>query len=234
MRPFLQAHWSHLCVISYPVPPEALQPHVPRGLALDTREGKAFVSLVAFDFDDTRVKGIAWPGYTAFPEINLRFYVKNGKERGVCFVREFVPKRLVSWVARHVYHEPYQRVPMCSDVHRTADGLEVDHKFCVEGKWQKIAVAARHEPPQLPGEDSLESFFIDQEWGYGRDGDGRTLRYRVVHPRWLIFRVEWSEVRVDWGRAYGPEWRFLREVKPCSTILAEGSKVDVYPAVVGA
>ncbi|HTG49386.1 MAG TPA: DUF2071 domain-containing protein, partial [Gemmatimonadales bacterium] len=77
------------------MPDEALAPHLPPGLALDRWEGHAFVSLVAFDFLDTRVGGIPWPGFTAFPEVNLRFYVREGDRRGVVFIAELVPSRMV-------------------------------------------------------------------------------------------------------------------------------------------
>lgn len=229
-RPFLEAHWSHLCIVSYLVPPALLERHLPRGLSLDTRDGQGVVSLVAFDFENTRVRGFGVPFHRDFPEVNLRFYVKQGATRGVCFIREFVPKRLVSWIARKLYHEPYEHVAMCSDVHRTPDGLEVVHKFRHHDRWQQLRVAATKEAPLLPTEDSTESFLIDQAWGFGRDAEGRVLRYRVAHPRWLTYHVEWAEVKVNWAKTYGQEWKGLEHEKPFSTILAEGSEVSVYPA----
>ena len=60
--PFLTAGWRDLVLVTYAVPPEALAPHLPPGCEPDLREGKAFVSLVAFDFVDTRVLGVRWPG----------------------------------------------------------------------------------------------------------------------------------------------------------------------------
>src|SRR5215831_17753645 len=97
--PFLTARWSNLFLATYAVPPSLLWKRLPPGLELDMRDGQAFVSLVAFDFHDTRVLGIPWPGYRNFPELNLRFYVRHGADRGVMFVREFVAQRLVAWVA---------------------------------------------------------------------------------------------------------------------------------------
>ncbi|HEX4590209.1 MAG TPA: DUF2071 domain-containing protein, partial [Gemmataceae bacterium] len=79
-RPFLTARWTNLFVANYPVPDRLLAPRLPPGLTLDRWEGSAYVSLVAFDFRDTRVLGIPWPGYRHFPEVNLRFYVRRGDE----------------------------------------------------------------------------------------------------------------------------------------------------------
>src|SRR5262245_57354345 len=99
-RPFLTARWQHLFLANFSVSPELLRPRLHPDLELDTREGQAFVSLVAFRFLDTRVLGIGWPGYRNFAELNLRFYVRHQGERGVVFVREFVPQRLTAWLAR--------------------------------------------------------------------------------------------------------------------------------------
>ena len=82
------------------------------GATIDTLEGSPRVSLVAFEFRRTRVGGLAIPGHIHFPEINLRFYVRHGGERGVVFIRELVPRRAIATVARLLYNEPYQRVPM--------------------------------------------------------------------------------------------------------------------------
>src|SRR3989442_9486339 len=111
-RPFLTARWSKLAILTWEAPPALLEPHLPAGLELDRRDGAAFASLVAFDFLDTRVLGIPWPGFTRFPEVNLRFYVRRGERRGVVFIREFVPQAIVAWLARALYHEPYLGAPL--------------------------------------------------------------------------------------------------------------------------
>ena len=67
--PFLSARWSNLILITYAVPPELLRPYLPDGIALDTRDGQSFASLVAFDFLDTRVLGVPWPGFRTFAEM---------------------------------------------------------------------------------------------------------------------------------------------------------------------
>src|SRR5438270_9254567 len=127
--PFLTAHWSNLCLLTYAVPPSLLAPRLPRGLELDMRDGQAFVSLVAFDFLDTRVLGIPWPGFRHFAELNLRFYVHRGAERGVVFVREFVPQLLVAWIARLLYNEPYQAAALTSAVQDEPASISVEYQL---------------------------------------------------------------------------------------------------------
>jgi len=51
-RPLFRAGWRRTVFIHYEVDPAALQPRVP--FPLDTRNGKAYVSLVAFTLADLR------------------------------------------------------------------------------------------------------------------------------------------------------------------------------------
>jgi len=227
-RPFLHAHWSNVAIVSYAVPTDLLTPYLPRGCSLDLLNGHPFASIVAFDFDEVKVKGWSIPFHRSFPEVSLRFYVKCGKDRGVCFVREFVPKTLVAWAAGKFYNEPYQSVKMTSDVHRTAEGFHIEHKLKAAGHTQKIVVATKPEPPMLAPADSDETWFMHHEYGFGKNHKGDTMKYRVAHPQWLIYRVHWYEVKMDWKRVYGEKWSILKHVKPSNVILAEGSPVTVF------
>jgi uncharacterized protein len=140
------------------------------------------VSLVFFDFLDTRVLGIPWPGFRNFSEINLRFYVRRGDERGVVFVREFVPRRLIAWLARTLYNEPYVAAPMRSAVVAEADRIRVEHSLTFAGRTHKMwAVAGL--PASLPAPESTQTFFKEHHWGFAKNRSGRTLRDHVWHPR---------------------------------------------------
>lgn len=235
-RPFLTARWEHLCIVTYAVTPEALAPHMPPGLEPDTRDGSAFVSLVAFDFLDTRVKGIKIPLHVNFPEINLRFYVRervNGEvRRGVCFLREFVPRTAIAWVAKWVYNEPYAAAGMKSGVLRRDGGIVVRHDIRYRGSDGVIEIRAE-DRASIPTEESVEHFFKEHRWGYGVGRDGRLLRYEVVHPVWEVFHVRGHIVRIDWTRVYGEEWGMLAKAQPVSVVLARGSEVSVSPVISG-
>ncbi len=127
---FLTARWERLFLLTFAVEPAVLLPYLPQDLELDTIEGKAFLSFVAFDFLDTRLKGVPIPFHTNFPEINLRFYVRKGRKRGVAFIREFVPKFWIAQTARTIYHEPYQKISMRSNYKIQENILKVQHFFC--------------------------------------------------------------------------------------------------------
>src|SRR5215217_6227284 len=115
MTNFLRAKWENLIMANYAVPQEVLQPYLPKGVELDFYNGKTFVSLVGFLFKDTRIFNVPIPIFGTFEEINLRFYVKrkdgNEWKRGVVFINETVPSKLVAWVANYLYKEHYVSIP---------------------------------------------------------------------------------------------------------------------------
>jgi hypothetical protein len=226
-RPFLTARWSNLAILTYEVPPALVDPHLPAGLELDRRGGVAFASLVAFDFQDTRVWGVAWPGLSRFPEIHLRLYVRQGNRRGVVFIREFVPQPLVSWLARAIYNEPYLVAPIESGVAEEASAIVTTRRLRWRGRSHAIEVTG-NMPVIRPGADSEEHFFKEHQWGFGRDRRGRTLVYEVRHPLWDVYPVRSWSLNFDWAEVYGPRWGFLSAEKPVSVVLAAGSPVSVY------
>ncbi len=227
-RPFLTAEWRNLFLATYAVPPALLEPRLPPGLELDTRGGHGFVSAVAFEFLDTRVLGVPWPGYRAFAELNLRFYVRRGAERGVVFLREFVPRRLVAWVARTVYNEPYLAAPLAAERRDGPDCVTMTYRLRFAGHEHALEVTGG-KPAFRPAEASDEHFFKEHHWGYGRSRRGEGLRYHVEHPAWDVYPVRGYRIDLDWAAVYGPQWAFLGKATPVSTVFAVGSAVSVYP-----
>ncbi|MGL6074670.1 MAG: YqjF family protein [Fimbriiglobus sp.] len=225
---FLTARWSNLILANYAVPEDLLTPYLPPGVDLDRRDGQAWASLVGFQFLETRVLGIPWPGFRNFPEWNLRFYVKCGDDRGVCFVREFVPQRFVATVARLVYNEPYERAPTTMSIIEEAAKVSVEYTVTYGDQVHRLHATGR-KPAIEPGPESTEAWFKEQVWGFGTTRGGRRLRYEVRHPTWSIYPIEEFDSDLDWARLYGPEWEPMNAVAPASVILAVGSRVTVSP-----
>jgi uncharacterized protein YqjF (DUF2071 family) len=227
-RPFLTARWANLILAQYAVPADRLRPFLPPGVELDSWRGEHFVSLVGFQFLDTRVLGVSWPGYRDFPEWNLRIYVRRGDQRGVCFVREFVPSRFVASVARLVYNEPYRSAPMGLAVKEQPDAVAAEYTVAWGGRVHTLrAVGAT--PGVRPPADAAEHFFKEHACGFGATRRGRLLRYEVTHPEWDVYPVRDYRIDVDWAALYGPAWADLNGREPASVFLAAGSPVSVYP-----
>lgn len=229
-KPFLTATWSNLLLITYEVGAESLQLRLPEGLELDTIDGTPFVSLVAFDFLDTEVKGVKWPGFRNFPEINLRFYVREPTtgRRGVCFIRELVPSRAIARIARALYNEPYEHAKMQSAVHDNGQFIFVQHDWEWNRRPHRVRVTSNVRP-HTPADDSVAHFFKEHKWGFGSSKKGETLVYEVRHPTWEVYPVRSHNIDVDFGTLYGAEFAQLTDREPYSVVHAVGSPVAVYP-----
>ena len=229
-RPFLTAQWRNLLMLTYAVDPKVLIDRVPAGTTLDSWRGQTLVSVVGFQFLETKILGAPIPFHQDFEEVNLRFYVRRGTDggarHGVVFVREMVPRPVVGGMARLLYREPYLVVPMRSKVN---DGPppDVDYEWNATGSsWCRLAARAEGDArEQVAG--SLEEFLTERHWGYNGEPGKETLEYQVDHPRWRIWHVETTRVAYQAEPLCGHELApFLKN--PISAIIAEGSAVTVH------
>ncbi|MBC8109959.1 MAG: DUF2071 domain-containing protein [Verrucomicrobia bacterium] len=233
MKVFLTAEWRNLINLTYEVSPDLLEEYLPAGLEIDTAlNGKAHVSLVAFDFLNTKVKGIKIPFHVDFPEINLRFYVRYKGLVGVVFIREFVPKFWITTVANVVYNEPYRTIAMQSSLQLLENQTKINavHTFRYQNQTFEIETTARNQP-FFSLETSTEHYFKEHAWGFGTNHAGRTLAYRVEHPIWRIYPFESFRLLMDFEKIYGEKWAFLNKMQPTYQVFAEGSAVKVYEAM---
>ncbi len=234
MRPFLTAAWRELTLVNFALEPETLMAALPSSLRPDLLRGKAYASLVLFDFEQIKVLGLPWPGYTSFPEINLRLYVQDPQtgQRGVYFVKELIPGRLPSAIANLTYNEPYASCPISRSTEFHPDGSqEISTSWTCRGGSSSVVVVAS-PGVSAPTPESEEEWFKEHTWGYGQSRNGALLRYRVEHPRWLVRGVHLDRVRlsVDWVATYGPFWGSrLSRLQPQSVVHAVGSEVRVFP-----
>lgn len=212
---------------NYAVAPEILQEFVPQGVELDFWQGECYLSLVAFKFVDTRVRGVRVPFHVDFEEVNLRFYVvrktENEIRRGVVFIKEIVPRAAIALVAKVIYGEPYETWRM-----RHTQSVEDLTYFWSWGKCQNRLSVKIGASAGIPAETSHGSFIIEHYWGYTKRSATRTDEYKVEHPKWELLKVEKAEIEVDFGATYGRDFSFLTGAKPKSVLLARGSEISVY------
>lgn len=220
---FLSAEWKNLLLANYRVDAGLLQPYVPRGTLLDAWDGRVFVSLVAFLFDRTRVLGIPPPLHQRFEEVNLRFYVKPQYDpsiRGVTFLKEIVPSRVIPPIANTLFHEAYVAAPM-------DHGAQPPVYWYSWGRGQTNRFQATiGERLDYPAAGSLTEFITEHYWGYTQ-GPRHTLEYHVTHPTWRVSEATDFHLAVDFASTYGQEFGFLATQTPTSVLYAEGSRVAV-------
>jgi uncharacterized protein len=100
--------WCDLAFLHWPVAPNALRPLIPPGLAIETFDGDAWLGIVPFRMEGVRVRGTPpLPTVHAFPEINVRTYVRGAGRVGVWFFSLDATSRLAVRGARWLYNLPY-------------------------------------------------------------------------------------------------------------------------------
>lgn len=222
-------------MLNFEVEPRLLAPLVPAGVELDIWQGRSYVSLVGFMFLRARVLGLPIPFCRDFEEVNLRFYVRRkapeGWRRGVVFIKELVPRRVIAWVARAVYNENYFAVPMA---HRLeSPGKDDSSPASVAYSWKfderdyqmELSVAG---DTQVAEAGSEVEFITEHYWGYCRQRDGGTVEYRVEHPRWRVWPAARAGFSGDAIALYGEALGSVVTAPPRSAFLANGSPVTVY------
>jgi uncharacterized protein len=229
-KSFLTAEWRNLIMANYVVAPETLDPYLPVGTTLDLFEGRCYVSLVGFLFQNTRLKSVPVPFHRTFEEVNLRFYAQHvtaagERRRGVVFISELVPRYALSVIANVVYGEPYSTVPLRHEWVETRERRSVAYRWRHRGRWDELRVSAALEAAEIEA-GSAEEFFTEHYWGYTKRG-AWTSEYAVLHPRWKTYRVFEHLIDVDFGALYGSEFASLAGCAPESILLAEGSEIEV-------
>ncbi len=227
MKKFLTAAWQDLVMANYRIAPEILESLVPKGTSLDRYQGECYVSLVCFKFIKTAVKGIQIPFHTNFEEVNLRFYVKRElheeTRRGVVFVKEIVPRMMIANVANLVYGEPYETWSMS---HKQSE-KELSY-FWSKGKVENRVTVEIAESLGVPADESHGAFIIEHYWGYTKRAKNRTDEYKVEHPKWELYDINYAEIEVDFAKTYGAKFGFLTDQEPDTILLAKGSDISVY------
>ena len=222
-------------MLNFEVAPELLQPRLPAGTELDFWNDKTYVSLVGFLFAQTRLFKIPIPFHRNFEEVNLRFYVRRqtagGWRRGVVFIKEIVPRRVIAWTARTVYHENYLALPMSHRLEmRDQNVRSVSYAWRFAGRKNSLTLSTGGTAqPMVAGSEA--EFIAEHYWGYSRQPNGATLEYQVEHPPWLVQPAAAATLDCAATELYGPNFAETLSRPATSAFLAAGSPVIVRKGV---
>jgi hypothetical protein len=101
--------WNNVIFLHWQVELSELKKLVPKELEIDTFDGKAWVSIVAFTMEKIRPKNIPhFPPISNFDEINIRTYVKSNNKTGVYFLSIEGGKNLSCKIAKGMSGLPYR------------------------------------------------------------------------------------------------------------------------------
>jgi uncharacterized protein YqjF (DUF2071 family) len=185
-EPFFFANWERALFIHFEIDAEILQRELP--FELDLRNGKAFVSLVAFTMRGMcpRVGGklaaLIFKPVATHAFLNLRTYVKHGGETGICFLTEWLSSRLSVALGPPLYGLPYRFAKIN---YRHAHEKNY-FRGEVNSNSGRFIYEARLKPENIfhPCEaNSPEEFLLERYTAFNWRGKSRRF-FRVWHPPW--------------------------------------------------
>ncbi len=188
----MRMRWQELLFAHWPFPPDPIQRWLPPGLTLDTWEGRAYVGVVPFRMSDVAPRGFpAFPGLSAFPELNVRTYVTVGGKPGVWFFSLDAKHRLAVRVARRWYHLPYMDARM--ECRRKTDGWVTYRSQRTHRGEAPAELLGRYRPagePFAAAAGSLEHFLTARYCLYAADRGSRLWRGEIDHHPWELQKAE--------------------------------------------
>jgi uncharacterized protein YqjF (DUF2071 family) len=179
--------WHDLLFMHWPMPVERMRARVPAPLELDTFEGRAWLGIVPFRMSGVRLR---WtpplPGISAFPELNVRTYVRHRDRPGVLFFSLDAASALAVAAARMWFGLPYFRARMRCEME--GDGIRYAHERThagapparLEGRYGAKGPVFRAE------RGTLEHFLCERYCLYAPRANGDLRRADIHHAPWPL------------------------------------------------
>lgn len=211
-RPWLMTQtWHDLLFAHWPVDAGTLRAIVPSEFPIDLFDGTAWLAVVPFRMTNVAPRGVpSLPWISAFPELNVRTYVRVGDKPGVYFFSLDAGSALAVQAARALLNLPYFTAEMT--VLPSADSIEY-HSDRAHGPTT-ATLAANYRPIGTPfqaARGSLEEFLTERYCLYNLDHRGAPYRLEIHHPPWPLQPAEATFARNTMAEAAGVP---LPDVKP--------------------
>jgi uncharacterized protein YqjF (DUF2071 family) len=184
--------WMDLLFAHWTVEPGALESAVPEQLPLDTLDGQAWITVTPFGVRNVRARlTFPVPFVSAFPEINVRTYVRVAGKPGIYFFSLDADSALAVAAARRFYRLPYFRARMSierrgPDVHyasqRTAPEAPAPASF--RASYRPLGGTFQATP------GTVEHWLTERYCLYTLDDRRRVLRAEIHHPPWPLQAAE--------------------------------------------
>ncbi|MDF1664922.1 MAG: DUF2071 domain-containing protein [Planctomycetota bacterium] len=190
--------WLDLLFAHWPVTVEALRPHIPKDLEIDTFEGQAWIGVVPFRMANTRPRFFPnIPGVSNFLELNVRTYVTKDGKPGVWFFSLDAESYLAVRGARFSFNLPYFDAAMSfkedpdgtihyasKRTHKNAPSANFEASYKAEGEVYKTQ------------KGSLEYWLTERYCLYSQSKKGRLYRADIHHAPWPLQKAS-AEIRVN-------------------------------------
>ena len=183
--------WHDLLFAHWPVDHATLRALVPAAFEIDRFEGQAWVGVVPFRMTNVAPRLVpALPWLSAFPELNVRTYVRGNGRAGVYFFSLDAANPVAVAVARTLVHLPYFTASMACEQN---DGWIRYRSERTSRGAPPAKFAARYRPmgpARPPLAKTLEHFLTERYCLFTMDKAGKAYSLDIHHPPWPLQAAE--------------------------------------------
>jgi uncharacterized protein YqjF (DUF2071 family) len=203
--------WNDAIFLHWKVEPQALRKFVPKDLEIDTYQGSAWVSMVAFDMKNTRPFFLpAFSPFSDFHEINIRTYVTFNGKPCVYFLSIEGGREISCKIAKKMSKLPYQYSIMNrSNGIYSAKNLSNNSQFEVKFKIGEI----------LRDKSDLDKF-LTEKYALVQDFKKELNHFEIHHIEWPLRQIEIQHLKL-----YYPKFETLLHPSPYLAHFSSGVQV---------
>ncbi len=182
--------WNNALFMHWEVPIEILAECVPEDMQIDTFEGKAYISLVAFTMEKIRPKNLPSISYISdFHEINVRTYIDNNNKKGVYFINIEAEKRLSAFISKTLSGLPYEKSSIVRS-NKTYVSRNVKKNFSLNAEFEVKEI--------LEDKTALDKWLTERYCCFYVDSSKEMYCYELHHHEWEIKHVEIQKLELQY------------------------------------
>lgn len=203
--------WNKAFFLHWEVAPELLIPLLPKSVTLDTFNGNAWISLVAFDMNHIGMRSLPrLPHISDFHEINIRTYIKCKGKPSVYFLSMEGSKRSSCAILKAISKFPYEYSKMKrTDFSYESQNATANNSF-------KLIYRLKSE---LVKKDETD-VWLTERYAVFQEHKNKLIEYDVHHVEWTLQPILIKELKLDY-----PKLNHLINNQPDRTHYSEGVKV---------
>jgi uncharacterized protein YqjF (DUF2071 family) len=183
----MSMRWHDLLFIHWPCRPETIRPLIPSQLELETFDGLCWIGVVPFRMSGVRSRLFPLP--MAFPELNVRTYVRTKGRSGVWFfsldATSWMAVTVARWLGLPYYHARMTVQPEGAAVNyasvRTHKGVSPAELTASYGPIGSVFHATV---------GSLEHWLTERYFLFGALRPDEVVYGEIHHPQWELQAAE--------------------------------------------
>jgi len=177
----LYQEWHQVLLLHWKIDPKLLLRLIPEHLQLDTFDGSAYISIIAFNVENFRSSAGKLPFISSFQEINVRTYVTCNGIKGIYFFSLYADKLLAVIGAKLFYRLPY----------RSATIEKQEKVLRAQGNYLRLKVS--YETGALINDRTPLDIWLSERHAFYQQIKNKVYRCDIHHREWPLEKVSVKE-----------------------------------------